>query len=301
MNILTIEAASLGEIFAVSTALIWSVAVILYRKMSLRAASWSLNLFKTAFATLCFLLTLPFLGGFSPPDLSPYQWCTLVLSAILGITLGDLFFLMGIKRIGAQMEAIVSCAYTPLVMLLSFLMFGDSIPAIVLTGGGLVVLAVFLGTAKGGLPGLDRRNLAWGIGLSILAQVFMVLGVLIIRDIYQKHDLVWVMAFRFSVATILMLPWFLQKKHQQAISSIIRSKKNLLTVGGGSFLGAYLASILWIAGFKYAPAANVAVYNQLSTVFIFILAAVFLKEPLTRPKILAVCLAFAGAALIALH
>ncbi|MGZ5555388.1 MAG: EamA family transporter, partial [Candidatus Aminicenantales bacterium] len=48
-------------------------------------------------------------------------------------------------------------------------------------------------------------------------------------------------------------------------------------------------------------ASVAAVLNQLNTIFIVIIAAIFLKERLTGWKILAVILAFAGAYLASMH
>ena len=45
---------------------------------------------------------------------------------------------------------------------------------------------------------------------------------------------------------------------------------------------------------KYTMVSVAAVLNQLSTVFIFILAAIFLKEPVTLPIVSATILAVSG-------
>jgi drug/metabolite transporter (DMT)-like permease len=50
---------------------------------------------------------------------------------------------------------------------------------------------------------------------------------------------------------------------------------------------------------KYTLVSLAAILNQLSTVFIFLLAAIFLKEPVTVSRILAILLATVGAILAA--
>ena len=62
----------------------------------------------------------------------------------------------------------------------------------------------------------------------------------------------------------------------------------------GAFLGSYVALMLWIAGMKYTQVGVAAILNQTSTVFILVLAALFLEERFTRRKALAVLLAIAG-------
>ena len=54
-----------------------------------------------------------------------------------------------------------------------------------------------------------------------------------------------------------------------------------------------------MAGFKYLEAGRAAIYNQLSTVFIILLAYFLLKEEFTWRKAIGVILALIGAYLVA--
>jgi drug/metabolite transporter (DMT)-like permease len=60
-----------------------------------------------------------------------------------------------------------------------------------------------------------------------------------------------------------------------------------------------MAMLAWLAGFKYTLVSVAAILNQLSTIFTFILAAVFLKEPVTLPRLIAIVMAVCGALLAA--
>ena len=62
-----------------------------------------------------------------------------------------------------------------------------------------------------------------------------------------------------------------------------------------------MGTMLWTAGFKHTTAGRAAIYNQLSTVFIIILAVLFLKERLTMRKVLGVVLAVGGAVVVAMQ
>ena len=66
----------------------------------------------------------------------------------------------------------------------------------------------------------------------------------------------------------------------------------------GTFFGSYLSLVFWLAGFKYSEAGIVALLNQTSTVLIVIFATLFLKEPMTRLKLIAVTMAFLGAVIV---
>ena len=58
--------------------------------------------------------------------------------------------------------------------------------------------------------------------------------------------------------------------------------------------------ILWIAGFKYTTATTAGILNQSSVVFSLVLATIFLREPFTRRKLVAVVLALTGVIVVTL-
>ena len=66
-----------------------------------------------------------------------------------------------------------------------------------------------------------------------------------------------------------------------------------------SIVGNYMAMLAWLAGFKYTLVSVAAILNQLSTIFTFVLAAIFLKEPVTLPRMIAIVMAVCGALLAA--
>ena len=68
-----------------------------------------------------------------------------------------------------------------------------------------------------------------------------------------------------------------------------------------TFFGPFLATIFWTAGFKHIPAGRAAIYNQLSTAFIIILATLVLKERMTWRKLLGVGLAVIGAVIVGMQ
>ena len=66
----------------------------------------------------------------------------------------------------------------------------------------------------------------------------------------------------------------------------------------GSLLGTYLSVIFWLSGFKYTLASRAAIYNELSTIMIIILASIFLKESMTKQKWIAIIFAVSGGLIV---
>jgi len=56
--------------------------------------------------------------------------------------------------------------------------------------------------------------------------------------------------------------------------------------------------VLWLAGMKYTQASIASALNQMSNVFIFIFAALLLKEKLTVFRIIGIVLGFIGSLLV---
>jgi drug/metabolite transporter (DMT)-like permease len=133
-----------------------------------------------------------------------------------------------------------------------------------------------------------------GIILGILAMAFVAVAIIIIKPVLKDVPVVWATGVRLIGGTLplAILPIFPGKR--QYFSPLLRLS-NWKTLVPASFLGTYLSLLFWIGGIKYAFASIAAALNQLSAIFIFILAAVFLREKVSRWRIIAIILAFLGA------
>jgi drug/metabolite transporter (DMT)-like permease len=66
------------------------------------------------------------------------------------------------------------------------------------------------------------------------------------------------------------------------------------TVIGASFLAAYVALILWLAGYKLIDASVASALNETNGAFIVLLAWLMLGEKMSRRKLAGVSLTLAG-------
>ena len=110
--------------------------------------------------------------------------------------------------------------------------------------------------------------------------------------------MVYVALYRFSIGLFFGIIINLVKSGAKTVIEKFKQGLTSQYVIFGAILGTYLSVIFWLAGYKYTLAGRAAIYNQLSTVFIIILARVFLKEPMTSKKIIGVSLAIFGAMIV---
>ena len=72
------------------------------------------------------------------------------------------------------------------------------------------------------------------------------------------------------------------------------------TISLASFLGAYLALILWLAGYKLIDASVASILNETNVVFIVLFAWLILGEWINRRKLIGMFLTMAGVVIMML-
>ena len=224
----------------------------------------------------------------------------MIISGIFGVAVGDLFFLASLRRLGAGLNAIVSTAYSPTIFILAFFMFGEVISLQAYFGGILVIAGIIIGTLE--LPkNRSRENITWGVLYGFTAQALTAFSVLLLKPIMEIHPVVPIALVRFSTGAVLSIGFLVFAKGLPALRETIKQGFRHPPLIMGSILGTFLSVIFWLAGFKYTLAGRAAIYNQLATIFIILMAAVFLKEAMTRRKWLAVSCALSGALLVSAY
>ena len=286
----------MGDLYAVITAVCWSSAVILFDISTKNFSAIQLNVLKNLIGVFGFILTIIFFS-IPSPNFSQKDIFTLALSGFLGILIADGLFLESLRRLGSGLSAVVSTIYTPTVFIIAFILFSETINPQSYIGGALVLGGITISVFQHPNT-IKKKDLYIGIFFGLMANILTAYSVLIIKPIMKNNPVVYVALYRFSVGLFFGIIINLVKS---GTKTIIQKFKQGLTnqyVILGAFLGTYLSVIFWLAGYKYTLAGRAAIYNQLSTVFIIILARIFLKEPMTSKKIIGVSLAIFGAMIV---
>jgi drug/metabolite transporter (DMT)-like permease len=290
----------LGASFALGAALVWAFAVILFKQSGEKIAPLSLNLFKNSVALVLLALTLPVIGE----SFSSLSACTakdfwiLVLSGFLGITLADTLFFYSLNLVGVSIVSIVDTLYSPFILLFSWMILAERMEPVQYLGAGLIITAVLITTRMEPPKDRTRRQLLAGIVIGVVNMALMGLGIVIAKPVLEHIPVIWGTAIRLAAGTSALFLIVLALPRRKALLAAFRPSKSWKTAVPGSILGAYLACILWVGGFKYTYASVASVLNQTSTVLSIILAVIILKESFTRRKFLAMVLAMAGIVLV---
>ena len=287
----------IGELLSLLSAVVWAMSVILFRIAGDTIHPLAMNLFKNWLA-LGLLAVTAVLAGSAVPSVTPGTVGMFVLSGVLGIALSDWLFLTALVKLGAELTAIVDCAYSPFVIGLSFLFLGERMNGLQVVGVVLIVGAVLLITQKKSDEKISRKALLSGVGIGVISMLFTAAGIVMVKPLLSSTPVLWASLFRMvggaAAGTIL---WGAHPRRKEILRQL-RSGANFRILIPASILSAYLSVLIWMAGMKYTEASIASALNQLNTIFIFLLAAVILKEKITPLKLAAVILAIAGAILV---
>lgn len=287
-----------GEILAFSTAMIWAMAVILFKKSGESVHPIGLNIYKGILSFILIELTMIFLGQELIKDIPLYDYGILLLSGSLGIAVADTLFFKTLNLLGAGLTAIVDCLYSPFMITLSMIFLSEQMTFLQIIGVLMIISAVVIASKPKDTAHIPKKDLYLGIFMGAMAMLSMAVSIVIAKPLLDQLSLLWVTNTRMVGALItlgIILPFFRERK--QIIGSIT-NMGNMKYMLPGSFLGAYLALVLWLGGMKYAQISVAAALNQTSNVFIFIFAAIFLKETITTRKTAAIIMALSGVFLV---
>ncbi|MBM4345363.1 MAG: DMT family transporter [Deltaproteobacteria bacterium] len=283
----------LGEAMALACALCWASAVWLFRRAGAVDAK-ALNIYKNVIASALLLALMAATGRSFDWQRSTGDWAALVVSAALGLSLGDTLFFLGLQRVGTSVAAVTDCTYAPTVAVLSQLILGEALQGGVLLGAPLVVAGLGLLSWQRPTPGappVDRT----GVALCVAGVMVTATAVVVAKPALGRSDLIEATTVRLIAGTAILVVWdgFAGRLHHTA--ALLRPQPLWRWILPATIIGTFISMLLWMGGFKYtAEATRAALLNQMGTVFALIFAAIS-GDVIPGRRWAGAALAFAGA------
>jgi drug/metabolite transporter, DME family len=193
-----------GVLAALAAAFCWTVSSSLWRQLPTSLSAAQLNLVKNllAVATLLPLVLL------SPWRVAPLPLALLVLSGVVGISLGDSLYLAALRRLGTR-RTLTLDAGGPAVAMLGGVVFLAEVPTPVQwLGVGLISLSVLLVARQApATPVVPQRD-RLGLALALAALLCGSTGALLARAALRASALTPLESatLRLAAAAVVMLP-----------------------------------------------------------------------------------------------
>lgn len=315
----------LGELLSLLSAIAWAVGVIVYRQLGATLPPLTLNFLKNALVMAVLAIAAALIYGTRIPQLTGEQIALSLASGAIGIALADTLYFRALNALGAARMGVIGNLYSPFVIVLSFVFLGERLGLVQLAGFALVMAGVGVVATAGHARAPTRPTAALqaltatatadvaagnltapppalapaarplhGVLLAIVSIMLMAVAIVMVKRPLEAQPLLWITVLRTFGALLGLI-----------VLSALRGELRMLRAPRGldwkrlvaaALIGQCLAMLLWLGGYKYTSASVAAILNETASIFIVLLAAVWLREPLTRRGLGGVALTLAGVA-----
>ena len=263
---------ALAHLFALGAALSWTLASLFSHQAVLRFGSLHFNRLRMLAAAFLLVVMIALTDGSFVLPMA--FWQPVLLSAVVGVVLGDYFLFVAMWRLGPRRTAILFAGNAPIAAILSWLFLDEILSAVQI----LAILVGFAGICFAIIYG-KRRDLLhiwevitpplWiGLAAGFLAAAGQAIGVLMLRPVMNAGaDPLLVGLTRVSVAALIFwLSWpFDRRKSEHPLLPDARMSMLILANG---FFGLSFGVFLLLKSLEIGSVAEVTILSSVSPVMI---------------------------------
>lgn len=263
-----------GEIAALTAALLWAIASLIYARLGKRLPPIWLNLIKSSLAIGMILLTLV-LRQDAPDAISHLNLSVLALSGAIGIGLGDSVFFESLVCLGARRALLLEAIAPPLSALMAVLFLQEQLPfsawlGIFCTVAGVAWVVVERTPAH--LQG--QLQIKRGIILGLIAALSQASGAVLSRSALAATDVspLWSSLIRLAGGVLVLLVCLVGRRASWQALQPLQSRSFLLGLTLAAFAGTYLGIWLQQTALKYTATGIAQALTATSPLFIIPIA-----------------------------
>ena len=289
----------LGESACLTAALLWAVAVVLFRSPIAAWGARTANLVKCLLGTFLLALTLPFFGGLSAFSAVPSRDLVFIaLSGVVGLTIGDTLLFAAVGRLGAHKTLVLQTS-APIFAGLLAAVAGERLSTMQLTGAAVVFFGVVLVVGPGDRESDGGRDVALGgIVLALLGAFGQGAGVVLAKEGLDSIGALPATLLRLAAGTAGLLLAATAGSGLSRMRAALRDGAPMKRMAPATFLGTYLALLLMTYGVALAPATIAAVLLATSPIFSLVIEALADRRRPTALAVIGTIVAVVGVAIL---
>lgn len=292
-----------GEFAALSAAVIWAFASVIYTRVGKQLPPLLLNLVKGLIEIALLLITLQWREALFP-SVSPTALGWLLLSGAIGIGVGDTAYFQALNDIGPRRTLILESLSPALSTVFALLLLQERLPMTAGLGIALTIAGVMLVVSEGGRDRPElRRQWHRGVLCGLVAALGQASGAVLSRAAVggSAIDPLWSTLIRLIAGVgILLLGLLVQRQWQQPSGPVLppalqalRSPRFLGIVASTAFASTYLGIWLQQISLKYAATGVAQALSSTSPLFVTAIA-LSMGEKISRQAIGGVLTAIVG-------
>ena len=287
----------IGEIAALSAALLWAISSVVYSRLGLKISPLQLNLYKGVIAIAFIVITLLIQGSVFT-NTSTSTIALLALSGVIGIGLGDTAYFAALNSLGARRTLLLETSSPPMGALLALIFIGEQLSPSSWCGILLTILGIaWVISERNPVANVEisRLGIIWGI----LAAIAQAIGSVISRFALVQSNISPLQStlIRLIGGTVIVLGLLLLPNAKQTQIKWQLSGRSLVIIAIAAFGSTYLGIWLQQTSLKFAPTGIAQTF--LATSPLFILPIVALQgEKISLRAILGVVVSLSGIAVM---
>jgi drug/metabolite transporter (DMT)-like permease len=296
----------MGEIAALSASAFWAFASLLFTDLSRRYGAIVMNALKCVVALGAMFLTLLLIEGVLwPAELTAGDTWWLVVSGVVGLSIGDTAYFNALTRLGARRSLLITALVPPVTALLAWPALGEvpgggMLAGMALTMGGVAwVIMERAPTPEGGDDGDEARTRAWGVLFALVSVLCQSSGNVLTKLGGADTSAIGISVVRVTAGSAGLILVVALRGRLPALIEPLRNRASAARLVLATMTGTYLGIWLLNAGLKYTSHTGIAAtLSSTSPIFILPMAWLLTDETLSPRSILGAFVAVVGVAIL---
>jgi drug/metabolite transporter (DMT)-like permease len=236
-------------------------------------------------------------------NLSQGQFLYLGASGIVGFALGDTFLFQAFEMLGARITMLIMSLAPAIAALLAFVMLGEEISLIGMTGIGITICGIAYVAFEGGFDenGPGPAVSVSGLGFAVLAAAGQGGGLVLAKMAFREGNVNGFVATMIRVAASLLIlvpATLLLRKLRNPVSVFRNDVRAFLLTLAGAVLGPFLGVVGSIVAIQYTHVGIAATIMATTPILMLPLLRTFHNEHISRRAYLGAFIAVGGVGLL---
>lgn len=287
----------IGEISALTVALLWAANAIAFEDAGKRVGSLAVNYIRLVIG-LIFLCIFTFFtrGYIFPSDASTHAWIWLSASGVVGCVIGDLLLFEAFIIIGARLSMLIMSIVPPVTAIIAWLVLKETMSGIEIIGMLLTVtgISIVILERGDGKTKIKISHSVFGLLCAVGGSLGQAGGLILSKYGMGDYNVFAATQIRLISALIgFTFLFFIIRKWKNVLIGF-KDKKAMVGITLGSFLGPFLGISLSLLALQHANAGIVSTLIAVSPLLIIPMAVIFLKEKVNYKEIIGAVVCVSG-------
>lgn len=259
-----------GELAALSSALIWAIAAVVYVGIGRSVSPLMLNLAKGVISIALLLLTI-LLSGNLVPNATPIAIVLLMVSGAIGIGMGDTAYFEALYCLGARRALLLEALAPPLTAVLALIFLQETLGWQAWVGIALTIAGVTWVVIERTADSEQKILRPWrGIAFGILAAIGQAGGAVLSRAAFSQTSIspLWSTLIRLTAGMLILVVWLMAQRQTAQALQPLQNRRVLSIVAVTAFFSTYLGIWLQQIALKFTEAGIAQSLNATSPLFV---------------------------------